>query len=70
MAMGAESQNIDLKKFTCIYENTNDPRLIIEAPSKVARRSILLALKKNKSYTRALLHLAPEERAKKSLVYS
>ena len=69
-AMGEEHHNINLKAFTCITDVKNEPRLIIEAPSKVVRRELLLALKKNRSHTWALLHLSPEERAKKSLLYS
>jgi hypothetical protein len=60
---------VNLTTFAHIPSNTNDPHLILLAPSKVDRREFLLAVKKSSRALKALLHLNPQSRAIKSLIY-
>jgi hypothetical protein len=41
--LGPSDHGANLKAFTRVTTETNDPRLILEAPGKVARRELLLA---------------------------
>ncbi len=50
-------------------DNTGDTRLILEAPSKAARRLLLAAMKKSKGTIRGVPALSPEEKTKKHLIY-
>ena len=49
--------------------DANNPRLILEAPTKVARRELLLAAKKTNRAITVLLHLSPQSQANKSYIY-
>jgi hypothetical protein len=60
---------LNLAAFTRITTDINDPRLILEAPGKVARRELLLAVKKAHNTLKVVLHLPPQARANKSLIY-
>ena len=59
----------NIEHFTRIQTTDHDPRLILVAPGKVARRELLLAAKKTKNDIKVLLHLSPQSRAHKSFVY-
>jgi hypothetical protein len=60
---------VNLKSFTRRTSEADDPRLILEAPNAVARRELLLAAKKTGQSLKVLLHLNPQSRANKSLLY-
>ena len=52
-----------------MYPAIHDPRLVLEAPSLVDRRALYVALKKCVSPVRAHMHLTPQSKANKTLVY-
>jgi hypothetical protein len=67
--LGKDHHCINLQSFTRVKTEPQDPRLILEAPNKVARRELLLAAKKTRRSLKVLLHLSPQSRANKSLLY-
>jgi hypothetical protein len=60
---------VNLATFTRITSHNNGPRLILEAPTQVARRELLIAAKKTDRTLKVLLHLSPPSRANKSFIY-
>ena len=46
-----------------------DPRLVIEAPNQRARRDLFMAIKKSRTHIRAHLHITPQGKANKTLIY-
>jgi hypothetical protein len=67
--IGQQYTTVDLKLFTRVIPQTPDHRLILEAPNPTARRALLGALRNNRSKMRCLLHLSPNGKANKTLVY-
>jgi hypothetical protein len=67
--LGIANIPIDLHKFERKFPDIADPRLVLAANSAVDRRALFMAIKKCKSYVRAHLHLTPQAKANKSLVY-
>ena len=58
-----------MQGFTRVEDTAGDTRLIIEAPSKAARRLLLAAMKKSRGIIRCVPALTPEEKNKKHHVY-
>ena len=66
--MGYLSKAIDITKFKRISD-TEDKRLVLEAPDTYERRSLLNALKTQRSPLTARVHLSPIGRQNKIIVY-
>ena len=47
----------------------SERHLVLEAPNAVSRRALLNAIKNAKSHIKAHVHLSPEIKANKTLVY-
>jgi hypothetical protein len=60
---------VELHTFQRIIPTTHERHLILEAPSPVARRALLDALKASKSHVHIHFHLSPLGQANKTLVY-
>ena len=67
--MGIANLPIDLNKFERAFPAVADPQLVLAANTAVDRRALFMAIKKCKSHIRAHLHLTPQAKANKSLVY-
>jgi hypothetical protein len=55
--------------YTRVIPPAGDNRLIIETPSKHHSRGILKAIRAHKGTISATMHLTPQEKANKALVY-
>jgi hypothetical protein len=60
---------VDLRRFKRITPPANERHLVLEAPNAVERRALLDALKTTRSHVRIHLHLSPNGKANKTLVY-
>jgi hypothetical protein len=60
---------VDLTLFKRIQPPANDRHLILEAPNAISRRALMDALKASRSHVRIHLHLSPQGKANKTLVY-
>ena len=60
---------VNLNTFTRIVSPIHERHLVLEAPSLVARRALLEALKLSRSHVRIHLHMSPQAKANKTLVY-
>ena len=58
-----------MRTFTCVILAIHDPQLILEVRSLVDRRALLMAIKSCRTNVQAHLHLTPQGKANKSLVY-
>ena len=58
-----------LPLFKHIVTSPSERHLVLEAPDAVSRRALLDAIKKAKSHIKAHVHLSPEIKANKTLVY-
>ena len=58
-----------MSAFERVTPAVHDPRLVIEAPSQRARRDLFMAIKKSRSQVRAHLHMTPQGKANKTLIY-
>lgn len=67
--MGVSHIPADLQAFTRITPVIHDARLILEAPSQRERRALLMAIKNCRSMVRAHVHLTPQAKANKTMVY-
>jgi hypothetical protein len=67
--LGLANIPVDLRRFNRISPHTPDPRLILEATTPVDRRALFMAIKQSQSHLRAHLHLTPQGKANKSLLY-
>ena len=48
---------------------TSDPRMVLEAPTPMDRRELFVAIRRSQTHLRAHLHLTPQGKANKTLVY-
>ena len=60
---------VDLRKFSRVFPAIHDPRLVLEATTPLDRRALYMAIKTCHSMVRAHLHLTPQCKANKTLVY-
>jgi hypothetical protein len=67
--VGSAQIPIDLREFNRVIPAIHDPRLVLEAPNKVARRALYMAIKISQSHVRSHLHITPQEKANKTLAY-
>jgi hypothetical protein len=67
--MGVNHIPTDLQEFTRVTPESHNNRLILEAPTYVARRALLMAIKNCRSRVRAHVHISPQTKANKTLVY-
>jgi hypothetical protein len=58
-----------MEAFERVTPVIHDTRLVIEAPSARARRDLFMAIKRSRSPVRAHLHMTPQGKANKTLVY-
>jgi hypothetical protein len=69
MALGYMSRIIDVYKFKRITV-PQEKRLVIAAPDAMDRRTLLGAIKEQRSPIRAWVHLSPEGKKNKATVYN
>jgi hypothetical protein len=69
MALGYMSRIIDVYKFKRITV-PHEKRLVIAAPDAMDRRTLLGAIKEQRSPIRAWVHLSPEGKKNKVTVYN
>jgi hypothetical protein len=69
MALGYMSRIIDVYKFKRITV-PQEKRLVIAAPDAMDRRTLLGAIKEQRSPIRAWVHLSPEGKKNKVTVYN
>jgi hypothetical protein len=67
--IGAKNTTVDLSKFKRVLWHKEGNRIVLEAPGQVDRRALQAALRSVRSKWRCVLHLSPQGKANKTLVY-
>jgi hypothetical protein len=67
--MGLSNLPVDLRNFQRVIPAVADPRLVLEAATALDRRALFVAIKTCQSHIRAHLHLSPQAKANKTLIY-
>jgi hypothetical protein len=67
--LGMPHLPVNLKNFNRVSPMTSDPRMILEAPTPMDRRELFMAIRHSQTHLRAHLHLTPQGKANKTLVY-